>query len=298
MYFIVFTFFNHAISSIIILNIFQPFHSSENINKIIIGHSHPSLAYNDTIIDGFKNFSYPSETPYHTYLKLKEIINRNNNIDTVFIEITNNMFTRRFNINAESEERLFKKNSFILMSISNTKLPLIKKLKLIFEAVYKDRLNQCWLYARNKDKFKYSIGGGYLPRTGHYGTQDGEKPEVFFSENAQIITQMLALCKEHNIMPILIRSPLHENNIERENEIYFQEMIKLFFKNQTFIDFSNYKIEDSLFYDYGHLNFEGSLIYSAYFNHFIKHEFHYENDSGDVHFPMNDLLPLNCTDLN
>ena len=42
--------------------------------SIVVGHSHPECAFNDSLIQEFKNFSSSGESYFYTYPKLKNII--------------------------------------------------------------------------------------------------------------------------------------------------------------------------------------------------------------------------------
>ena len=61
-----------------------------NEKHIVIGHSHPECAFNDAIIADFKNVSSSAESYFYTKAKLSKILEENSNIETVFIEFSNN----------------------------------------------------------------------------------------------------------------------------------------------------------------------------------------------------------------
>ena len=57
---------------------------------IILGHSHPETAFNDSLIDNCKNYSESGESYFYTYQKLDKLLEQNPSIKTVFLEFTNN----------------------------------------------------------------------------------------------------------------------------------------------------------------------------------------------------------------
>ncbi|MCC1484899.1 hypothetical protein [Winogradskyella immobilis] len=60
-----------------------------NIKHIVIGNSKPECAYNDSLISNFKNLSRSAESYFYNYIKLKQVLNQNSQIETVFIEFSN-----------------------------------------------------------------------------------------------------------------------------------------------------------------------------------------------------------------
>src|SRR5215217_8171222 len=63
---------------------------NSSIDKIVIGHSHPECAYNDTIIANCKNMASSGTSYFYNYYTLKPLISNNNGIKSIFIEFTNN----------------------------------------------------------------------------------------------------------------------------------------------------------------------------------------------------------------
>src|SRR5690606_40009790 len=57
---------------------------------LIIGHSHSECAYNDSLISGVANYSDSGETYFYNYIKLRQLIKQNPQINKVLIEFTNN----------------------------------------------------------------------------------------------------------------------------------------------------------------------------------------------------------------
>ena len=57
----------------------------DTVDKIVLGHSHPECALNDSLVPGLANFSNSGEAYFYAYYKLKKILDQNKNIKTVFI---------------------------------------------------------------------------------------------------------------------------------------------------------------------------------------------------------------------
>ena len=70
----------------------------KNKNKnIILGHSHAECAFNDIIIENFKNVSKSGEAYFYTFFKIRKLIEDNSSIKVVYIEFTNNQINYSMN---------------------------------------------------------------------------------------------------------------------------------------------------------------------------------------------------------
>ena len=81
------------IASNILINKDSNFSFDKKINRIVLGHSHPEGAFNDSLISNTKNFARGGEHYFYTYLKAKTIIESNPHIKVVFLELTNNQIS-------------------------------------------------------------------------------------------------------------------------------------------------------------------------------------------------------------
>ena len=66
------------------------FKLEDKVKYVVFGHSHSECAFNDSLISSFKNLSEPGEAYFYTYQKLRNVILQNPEIETVFVEFTNN----------------------------------------------------------------------------------------------------------------------------------------------------------------------------------------------------------------
>src|SRR5690554_4261527 len=66
-----------------------------NPKYIVVGHSHPECAFNDSLIPELKNISYSGESYFYSYFKTKQVVQQNPSIEVVFIEFTNNQIVKR-----------------------------------------------------------------------------------------------------------------------------------------------------------------------------------------------------------
>lgn len=61
-----------------------------NIKCLILGHSHTEGAFNDSLISNAKNLARGGEHYFYTYVKARKMIEANPQINTIFLELTNN----------------------------------------------------------------------------------------------------------------------------------------------------------------------------------------------------------------
>ena len=95
----------HTIAiSLLLLIVFVPIiliktNSTFKINKnktiVVMGHSHPKYAFNDSIISNVRNLANSAESYFYTFQKLKKVIPDNPQIKTVFIEFSNNQINKK-----------------------------------------------------------------------------------------------------------------------------------------------------------------------------------------------------------
>lgn len=221
-------------SSEYIVNKNSDFKLNVNTKYLVLGHSHPECAFNDSLIDNFKNLSQSGESYYYTYFKAKEIIKQNPSIETVFIEFTNNQINESMNDWIWGEKymnhRYPKYSSFMKY---DDKMILAKNNLSGF-------LNSTSLSLKEnigrviKQNFNYtnSIGGYlYLERDKTDSLVNNIKKEYSQSENVRVsehnleyLNKIIDLCEEHGKKVILIRSPQHSKYTGYSNENIYQEI--------------------------------------------------------------------------
>lgn len=80
------------VSSNILINKDSNFSIDKNYAYIVLGHSHPEEAFNDSVIQKTKNFARGGEHILYLF-KSKKIIESNPNVKVVFLELTNNQIS-------------------------------------------------------------------------------------------------------------------------------------------------------------------------------------------------------------
>jgi hypothetical protein len=252
-----------------------------NVNSIILGHSHPECAYNDSLIDHFKNYSNSGSSYFYTYFKVKKLIEQNSQIKTVFIEFTNNQ------IDSSMNEWIWG-NKFLsasypkycaFMEADDYKMLLLNNWHSVLnsEAIALKN-NLSFLLSSKQSYINESNWGGYkflirdktdsLINAGKNTNQKLNKPELS-EANINYLLKIVKLCNSKNITVYLIRSPLHNKYIIN-NETEFKEILKQQFPTIHFLDFKNFPLKNEDFGDLEHLNHKGAKKYSLFINDLIK----------------------------
>ncbi len=256
-----------------------PKHSS----MIVLGNSHPECALNDAYISDFSNCAQSSEAYFYNHLKLRELIDENKQLKTVFIEFSNSQITKkidnyvfgdeylnwrfcRFNpmMKAEDYQFLLKHNPLKILEVQNIAL----------------RENTEYL---KKDLPYYISGrslGGYLQL--NYKQVDSSLKEktnlinlqkiinVESDKNLFYLRKCINLCRQHNINVYLIRCPQHPLFEDWSNEKLFQKTRLEKFKDIEFLDFGKLKLKKAEYADLSHLNVDGAKHFSVFFDSLVK----------------------------
>lgn len=267
----------------------------KNVNNIILGHSHSACAFNDSLIDGFYNLSQNTEGYPYSYFKLKKILDRNDHVEQVFVELTNNQIT------AWSENRVsglyldvnMPRNfpvmdaSFVWSTFTESKNP-----KRILNALIQgNKSNTEFLLSSNDNYIRHVWKTHKTPTRTYRAPQiDSAKdpphpksgtPEIdaqVLGTNLKYLVKLIQLCDTKGVTLYFIRSPMPPNTII-VNESEFVEFLKAKeLQNTPFLDFKEYPLPNKMFADKQHLNKKGQDLFSIFFNQLMTTQIMGEND--------------------
>jgi len=241
---------------------------------IILGHSHPEMAYNDSLIPSAKNVASAAEAYFYSYHKLKKILPQNSQIKTVLIECTNNQFIASTNdwiwgdkmpfrvpkynpfLDWEEKSMLFQKNPIPFINANRSSM------KANFEriiALNLDYTSDMGGYGSNNHVLTDSVSGDLLVPV------DEERSEL----NMRYLRKMIDYCKKRGVEVYLVRSPTLGEYYKIYPNQDFQDALNTYFNDVPFLDFSGYKLHYSDFIDYEHMNRKGARRYSLWFNNLL-----------------------------
>ncbi len=258
------------------------FRISADTEYAMFGHSHPEHAFNDTLISNFRNFASSGEAYFYTYQKVKQILTQNPQVQTVFIEFSNNQINEtkdewiwadKYITNRYPQFAPFMDNQDNMILLKNNYSGYVNSLSVSLRRNFERVLKQDFSF---KD-----VLGGYV-----YSKRDKidslivayrefpDKAEHFSEELSPInlfyLRKCIDLCKENNKKVILVRTPQHPLYAGWEIEDQFQQIVKNDFGDVEFWDFQDFKLDQADFSDLDHLNYQGSTKFSIYFESYLK----------------------------
>lgn len=271
------------VSSNILINKDSNFSIDKNYAYIVLGHSHPEEAFNDSIIQKTKNFARGGEHYFYTYLKAKKIIESNPQIKVVFLELTNNQISIDMTKWIEdTQKNLVNIPNFAPVMTFEDHSFLIKQNPLSYfksqEMVIKNNLNFL-LYRKKNILIQRDWGGFYAnPRQKVDSIiKSNEKQKklnstkiVVDTTNLPFVDKIASICKKRGIQLFLIRLPQHPKYAYCENEEQLQKILKTRYSQLFYLDFENFYLLNDDYADLEHLNYKGAKKFSLFFDALLK----------------------------
>jgi hypothetical protein len=249
-------------------------------NILVLGDSTPECAINDKIFKQVFNFSSPAESYYYSFLKLRKILESNQDIDTVLLSFSpHNVFDNNWFQNNNHIQHNFCRY-YPLMSWHDLKYLLEYNQKILVYSCRHIPLQFLKNGLRKISRKTILKLGGFkdldLDRLvpALQALQEGKRikdfklPQHFGTTIVELhyLQKIVVLCKENELKLIFINLPKHPVLIK--NKGYgiqeFQQMYKMKFNQISYFDFSNFPLEDEFFVDLVHLNREGAICFSEF----------------------------------
>lgn len=259
----------------------------KNIRIVFAGDSNIECAINDSIVESSINIAQSAETYLYTYIKLKSLIEYNNQIDTVFLGFSFNGLLK------ETEDRWMyeiTKISFYnyLMGFSEKYILMQNQPRAYFQGLLQSiasnlliTIHSFTIIPPNKH-VNYFGGYNYLIRSRleeakiKYQDPEPEKGQI----QEKYLNMISNLCDERSIKLILLNTPKHEFYNNYLNEEIKQNWIKVRTSLSQGIlwDMSKFYLPDSCYGDLDHLNYKGARVFSQYLNGLIKSDTIFNTD--------------------
>lgn len=267
----------------------------KDVKSVMLGHSHSACAFNDSLIDSFYNLSQNTEGYPYSYFKLKKILERNDHVDKVFIEFTNNQITAwaknrvsglYLDVNMPRSFPVMDA-SFVLSTFAESKNP-----KRILNAMIQGNLSNAEFLLSGEDNYVQHAWKTHKTPAREYevpkidsAEQDlRPKPEELQMEknqggrNLEYLLKLIQLCEARGVHLYFIRSPMPAST-EIANEQEFQTLLETRdFKHIPFLDFKKYPLPNHMFADKQHLNKNGQDLFSVFFNDLMATNFLEQKD--------------------
>jgi len=257
---------------------------------IVLGHSHPECAFNDSLIQNLVNFGLSGEAYLYTYIKLKKLIESNEQLKTIFIECGTNNFLEvmerwtwdkeHLNYNLPRYFTLIDKSEIQLLRNKNCNPFLSVTLKSYIKGIGHSYFNL--IFNENSVISKKRRYGGYLylvrneidslvivaQKSKINGNSNDVETKVSES-NIIYFKKIQKLCKQNNITAYLIRTPVHKMYYNQQEEETYKSILKNEFSNSAFLDFKEFPLTNEEFGDFGHLNYKGAITFSKWFSELL-----------------------------
>ena len=253
-----------------------------NPQSIVIGHSHVCYAFNDSLIDDFKNMAATGESSFYTYQKAKRLILHNKGIKNIFVVFTNSQITKVANDAIWSDMYLADRYPKYAPFMSTDDLSLVAfNNPKGFLSIQNESVKRNFKFIRkgDDDYIKNNDIGGFVYlikdslRFGKRSPLAKERNTTYSTITTSYVQKIIALCKSNNINVYLIRTPLNIEYNGLYNEDKFQEIVRTTFAGQDFLDFKNFPCKEHEFGDQEHLNYKGAQRFSIFFNSLLKNGF-------------------------
>ena len=263
---------------------FSKFKINSDNSMLIVGASHTECAFNDSLISDFYNYSASGEAYFYNYYKIKKIVEQNPQVNVVFIGFSNAQIVKDMDNWIWDDNHLSYKfpslGSFLewndyLLLFRNNREGFVKILSMFLQnnvdvAIKGFRSNvEGGYFYLERDKTDSLVIALDNLRDSIKVAADIENHELSYT-NVDYLEKMVNFCKENNVKPYLIRSPLHEKYEGYNNESIFQMILSTRFSDVDFLDLSKYPLHNSEFGDFDHLNYKGAERFSVWFDKLLK----------------------------
>ena len=274
--------FESVTAQLILFN--TDFKLKNNAEYLVLGHSHPEQAFNDSLISNLVNLAESGKSYFYTYYKSKEFIKNNPSLKTVFIEFTNNSIDPKMDIwtwDCNYMEYRVEKFSPLIDKKGALKL-LLKNPKCVVNSmpfILNERFNQC---VNNNLIFSKNIGGYKVADANNKSeimNRDVRMKELdeydkysssFSSINISYLQKLINFSQQQGKNVVLIRTPQRNDYEYWDNELLFQKIRQKYFGHIAFLDLTQFKLEDHEYLDPAHLNYEGATRFSKWFDKMLK----------------------------
>lgn len=265
------------------------FKLNTTIKSVVFGHSQPETAFNDSLINNFKNLAESGESYFYTYIKLKHVLNQNPQIETVFIEYTNVDVPRGKDSSIWSDKYINWRYPIYspLMNVQERFFLQFKNPKAVINVLPKTFKKQ--MISIQTNNYNNSIIRGYkylgeskldslLAAKVHLKKKEADYYEA--SEyNLKYLRDMISFCKKKKLNVFLVRSPMYQDSYYLSNDELLYKIKDKDFSDIKFLDFANFTLTNNEYRDLNHINNLGAKKFSLWFNKRLE-----EMDFSEIKF--------------
>jgi len=252
-----------------------------NPHKIIIlGHSHPECAYNDSLISNCRNLSESGEAYLYTAFKLEQVLAQNPSVETVWLEVSNNQMQASINNWITEEKYLsFRYNKYLpffgwseyALIAENNPSAFFNELAMAIKLNGKKWLKKDYDFSQSIGKFarlEVAKVDSFLNNPQMLKPlPDWDKISHF---QLIYLQKMVKICQKYGKKLFFIRSPMHEKCPHWQSEKMFKDILAREFSDIEFLDFSGFGLKNEELADLEHLNAIGAARYSVWIDDLLE----------------------------
>ncbi|MBA6153592.1 hypothetical protein [Gelidibacter maritimus] len=284
--FSVFAFISIAILAIIIVVPFSiikqkaRFEISDSANIVMFGHSHTECAYDDEIIPNFKNLASSGESYFYTFQKIKKTLSQNPEIETVFVEFTNNQIDK---VMDEWTWGYDKMSFYLPVYLPFLEYQDVEILNDNNASTFRSTISVASrknLFRFLKSDYDYSdeIGGftslnvSAVDRILDTMDTNIQHNKTYSTSNVNLhyLRKIIDYCRSEGKDVFLVRTPQHKKYKMLKNEEQFLSVRNSQFSDIDFIDFNNNNLPNTYYADLEHLNGKGATVLSKKFKQLLE----------------------------
>lgn len=264
---------------------------SKDINIVFMGDSNIECAVNDSLVPNSINIAQSGEAYMYTYVKLKSLLEYNDQIKTIFIGFSN------ADILKDTEDRWLFSDEFVIEKIASynyllnnsDKYLLIKNnpdayFRGLMKSIFSNFKAFIKSFSRVDRRIRNFGGYEYLVRD---KLQEDIKRNLLVEDKLhekalvqeKYLMRISQLCQQKSIKLVLLNTPKHKSpntNIMAVKKIWLS--IRNSLSRDSLLDLSTLSFPDSCFSDLTHLNYIGAKLFSQY----LKEKLHSnQNDTSD-----------------
>ena len=183
-------------------------------NVLVLGNSHPECAINDSILPNYFNLAQGGSAYFYDYLKLREMLKYNPQIDTVIIGYSYGDLKESMNQWITDENKInYKLRTYLFLLKPEDYLTLLKASP--FNTL---KYTPQTILHNIQTKYKgFSYLGGFKPLKGHrlkkakelLDPLTKEETKNYSEYQAKYLLKIYGLCETKNIQLILLSTPIH-----------------------------------------------------------------------------------------
>lgn len=257
----------------------------KNIETLILGHSQPETAINDSLLPNCKNFSQGGEAYLFTYSKLRYLATINPQLKKVYLSFSNNQISPLMEYWTFGDRYIQSKYTGYFYALSSSEQYLLWRTSFysLVHAEYSLMKSNTINLIKNKGTIKTPLyWGGYLRynnfkadsllKSNYLKKLKENQKNGISKTNLHYLDKIVRFCAQKNIKLIFFRTPIHPKLFAILNEKQFQRLRQKKYASIPFIDAVHYPISNGAFGDLEHLNYVGAEKFTNHFKTLMQHQ--------------------------